>query len=85
MGSIPESDMKSENYPYSFYEIYQSRQTEFLMTYPSDDLFEINRIIPLLISMGGIPMEKDRGYQSTRYTCEWIFVLQRITTQSPCR
>ncbi|KAF8813460.1 hypothetical protein BYT27DRAFT_7180999 [Phlegmacium glaucopus] len=69
MGSTPESDMQDEDYPYSF--VYQSRQTRFLMKYPSDDLFEINRIAGVLICTARIAMEKDRGYQSTRDVYDW--------------
>ena len=75
MGSIPESDMQDEHYPYTFYEVYQSRQTNFLMKYPSDDLFEINRIARILIYTATIAMG-EAVYQ--RHICEWIFVLQRI-------
>jgi len=80
MGSIPESDMQNEHYPHSFYTIYQSRQTEFLMKYPSDELFEINRVVRFLIRTAGIAMEKVRCYQTMRDVCEWIFVLQRVNT-----
>ena len=83
MGSIPESDMQDEHYPYTFYEVYQSRQTNFLMEYPSDDLFEINRIARVLIYTATIVMGKVHGYQ--RQLCEWIFVLQQIAIQSLCR
>lgn len=73
---ISESDMQSKDDPYPVYKTYQSQQTKFLMKYPSDDLFEINRIVHFLIYSGCIPMEKDYGYQSMHDVCEWILILQ---------
>ena len=76
MGSIPESDMQDENYPYEFYGIYQARQKKFLMKYPTDDLFEIARVSRFVVYIASVFMPAiDPSIASVRYLCECIFVL----------
>jgi len=68
MGSIPESDMEDEDYPYS--DKYQARQTKFLMQYPTDDLFEINHVIRTIIFVGHGVMVRDSVCLDMRDVCE---------------
>jgi len=51
MDSIPASDMQDKHYPYAFCEIYQARQTKFLAGFPTDELFEIDRVVRFLVYM----------------------------------
>lgn len=84
MDSIPASDMQHENYPYDFYEIYQARQTKFLTGFPTDDLFEIKRVVVFLDFIASCTMVKDRGFVSTRELCEYIFAYKRCLTGNLC-
>ena len=84
MDSIPASDMQHEDYPYDFYEIYQTRQTNFLTGFPTDDLFEINRVVRFLSFIASCIMVKHRSFVSTRATCEYIFAYKRCLTGNLC-
>jgi hypothetical protein len=84
MDSIPASDMQHENYPYFFYKIYQARQTKFLTGFPTDDLFEINRVVSFLNFIASCIMVKVRGFVSTCNLCEYIFAYKLCLTGNLC-
>jgi len=85
MGSIPESDRQDEGYPYTVYDKYQARQMKFLMQYPIDDLFEINRVVRPLIYVANCVMVRHDSFGDMRYVCEYIFVPQQILTGTMLR
>jgi len=70
MGSIPESDRQDEGYPYTVYDEYQARQMKFLMQYPIDDLFEINRVVWPLLYVANCVMVRRDSFEGMHNACK---------------
>lgn len=66
-------DEEDEDYPYSSYEIYQARHTKFLTRFPTDDLFEIDRVVRFLNLIAACVMARHSDALGMREVCEYIF------------
>jgi len=58
---------------------------KFLMQYPVDDLFEINRVTWLLVYVANCLMVRRDRFGGVRDVCEYIFVPQQMLTGTMLR